>query len=48
MVAIDQSLEKVMPIELGHFKGFYSFLHFFLSAYRYVFDIWYIALPYQI
>jgi hypothetical protein len=23
-------------------------LHFFLSAYRYVFDIWYIALPYQI
>jgi hypothetical protein len=24
-----------------------SFPHFFLSAYRYSFDIWYIALPYQ-
>jgi hypothetical protein len=30
-----------MPLE-----GLYSFPDFFLSAYRYSFDIWYIALPY--
>jgi hypothetical protein len=35
---------RVMPLE-----GLYSFpdFFFFISAYRYSFDIWYIALPYQ-
>jgi hypothetical protein len=32
---------RVMPLE------FYSFPDFFLSAFRYSFDIWYIALSYQ-
>jgi hypothetical protein len=33
---------RVMPLE-----GFYSFPDFFSSAFRYSFDTWYIALPYQ-
>jgi hypothetical protein len=41
MIAIDQYLEELCPL-----KEFYSFLDFFLSAYRYSFDIRYIALPY--
>jgi hypothetical protein len=42
MVAIDQFLEELCPLTY-----FTVFLTFFRSAYRYSFDIWYIALPYQ-
>jgi hypothetical protein len=42
MTAIDQFLEELCPLnELS------VFWISFLSAYRYSFDIWYIALPYQ-
>jgi hypothetical protein len=41
-VAIDQFLEELCPL-----KDFTVFWTFFLSAYRYSFDIWYIAFPYQ-
>jgi hypothetical protein len=41
MVAINQFLEELRP--LGDFTIFRTF---FLPAYRYSFDIWYIALPY--
>jgi hypothetical protein len=40
MVAIDQILEELCPL-----TNFAVFLTFFRSAYRYSFDIWYIALP---
>jgi hypothetical protein len=40
-VAPGPLVRRVMPLE-----GFYCFPDFFLSAYRYSFDIWYIALPY--
>jgi hypothetical protein len=42
MVAIDQFLEELCPL-----MDFTVFRTFFLSAYRYSFDIWYIALPHQ-
>jgi hypothetical protein len=42
MVAIDRFLEELRP--LGDFTVFRTF---FSSAYRYSFNIWYIALPYQ-
>jgi hypothetical protein len=42
MVAIDQFLEELCPLRNLQFSAL-----FFLSAYRYLFDIWYIALPYQ-
>jgi hypothetical protein len=42
MVAIDQFLEELCPL-----RDLTVFWTFFLSAYRYSFDIWYIALPYQ-
>jgi hypothetical protein len=42
LVAIDQFLEELYPLnEKSVFRPF------FLFAYRYSFDIWYIALPYQ-
>jgi hypothetical protein len=42
MVAIDKFLEELCPL-----RDFTIFRTFFHSAYRYSFDIWYIALPYQ-
>jgi hypothetical protein len=42
MVAIDQFLEELCPLNKKSI-----FRTFFLFAYRYSFDIWYIALPYQ-
>jgi hypothetical protein len=42
VVAIDQFLEELCPL-----RDFTVFRAFFLSAYIYSFDIWYIALPYQ-
>jgi hypothetical protein len=42
MVVIDQFLEELCPL-----RDFTVFRTFFLSAYRYSFDIWYTALPYQ-
>jgi hypothetical protein len=41
MVAIDQFLGELCPL-----RNFTVFRTFFLSAYWYSFDIWYIALPY--
>jgi hypothetical protein len=41
-VAIDQFLKELCPL-----RDFTVSALFFLSAYRYSFDIWYIALPYQ-
>ena len=38
---------KVMVHGLREISRIISFPDFFLSAYRYSFDIWYIALPYQ-
>jgi hypothetical protein len=38
---------EVMALALGKKSRIISFPDFFLSAYRYSFDIWYIALPYQ-
>jgi hypothetical protein len=43
MVAIDQFLEELCP--LMDFTVSRTF--FYLSAYRYSFHIWFIALPYQ-
>jgi hypothetical protein len=42
MVAINQFLEELSPLRDFTVPDFFS-----LSAYRYSFDIWYIALPYQ-
>jgi hypothetical protein len=42
MVAIDQFLEELRPL-----RDFTVSRTFLLSAYRYSFDISYIALPYQ-
>jgi hypothetical protein len=42
MVAIDQFLDELCPL-----RDVTLFRTFFLSAYRYSFHIWYIALPYQ-
>jgi hypothetical protein len=41
MLAIDQFLGELCPL-----KDFTVFWTFFLFAYRYSFDIWYIALQY--
>jgi hypothetical protein len=38
---------EVMALGLRKISQIISFPDFFLSAYRYLFDIWYIALPYQ-
>jgi hypothetical protein len=38
---------EVMALGLRKISRIISFPHFFLSAYRYSFDIWYIAYPYQ-
>jgi hypothetical protein len=42
MVAIDQYLEELCPL-----RDITLLRTFSLSAYRYSFDIWYIALPNQ-
>jgi hypothetical protein len=35
------------PLDLEKYHGFSVFRTFFFRAFRYSFDIWYIALPYQ-
>jgi hypothetical protein len=42
MVVIEQFSEELCPL-----RDFTVFRTFFLSALRYSFDIWHIALPYQ-
>jgi hypothetical protein len=46
MVAIDQYLEELCPLDSTILMDFTVFRTLF-SAYRFSFDIWYIALPYQ-
>jgi hypothetical protein len=42
VVAINQFLEELRPLNLAILRDF-QFSALFLSAYRYSFDIWYIA-----
>jgi hypothetical protein len=44
MVAIDQYFGIVMPLELRHFKTFYSFPDFFRNVYSYCIGTLYMAL----
>jgi hypothetical protein len=46
MVSIDQFLKELCPLNLTILRNFRVFHSFILSAYRYSFDIWYIAWPY--
>jgi hypothetical protein len=47
IVAINQFLEELCPLNLVILWDFTVFHIFVLSAYRYSFSIWYVALPYQ-
>jgi hypothetical protein len=38
---------EVMVLGLRKISQIISFPHFFLSTYKYSFDIWYISLPYE-